>query len=321
MTHFGVLIALLRDRKIFLDDIRHNVKTERKIISLLVSSSAFLAIYGAIIGSSSSWLQAISSAIKLPALYLITLIICLPTLYFFDILFGSRLNFSQYAALLLTNISVISVLLFSFAPITLFFLISIHDYNFFLLLNVAIFALTGLVGIKLFYQAVRSVARTEEDVFYAELPPQAYSQKHRQKYSQNPQKHPQKYSQKNPQKYSQQYAVRELDREEAELNEYELDDDELEDYKLEDYTPDGRARNSSKELQTKPPIAASELPQTRIRLLKFWLVLYGLVGSQLGWTLRPFFGAPGEPFQLFRPIESNFYSQVLRSLFSLLGLY
>ena len=152
MKHFSVLIALLRDRKTFLDEIRRNNKVESKIASLLIASSMFFAIYGAIIGSSSTWLQVISSAIKLPALYLITLTICLPALFFFDILFGSALSFSQYAALSLTTVSVISVLLFSFAPITLFFLISVHDYNFFLLLNVGIFAMTGFIGIRLFYE-------------------------------------------------------------------------------------------------------------------------------------------------------------------------
>ena len=47
-------------------------------------------------------------------------------------------------------------------------------------------------------------------------------------------------------------------------------------------------------------------------------MLYGLVGSQLGWTLRPFFGSPGQPFELFREVEGNFYSQVITSFFSLL---
>ncbi|HEY9638829.1 MAG TPA: actin-binding WH2 domain-containing protein, partial [Coleofasciculaceae cyanobacterium] len=107
MKHFAVLIALLRDRKTFLDEIRRGIKVESKIVSLLISSSVFFAIYGAIIGSSSSWLQVIASAIKLPALYLITLSICLPTLFFFDILFGSVLSFSQYAALSLITVSVI----------------------------------------------------------------------------------------------------------------------------------------------------------------------------------------------------------------------
>jgi hypothetical protein len=48
-------------------------------------------------------------------------------------------------------------------------------------------------------------------------------------------------------------------------------------------------------------------------------VLYGLVGSQLAWTLRPFFGAPNQPFQLFRDIEGNFYQQVIRIFFQFLS--
>lgn len=223
MNYFSTLITLLRDRPVFLEEVRNGSKLESKIVSLIVASSLFFAVYGAIVGASSSWQQMLLSTVKLPALYLLTLLICLPTLYFFDILFGSQASFKQYTVLSLTTVSVISVLLFSFAPITLFFLISIRDYHFFLLLNVAIFTLTGVVGIQLFYRGVKTVMKFDE-----------------------------------------------------------------------------------------------KTPQIRQRLLLFWLVLYGLVGSQLGWTLRPFFGAPGQPFQLFRQIESNFYAQVIRSLVSLL---
>jgi hypothetical protein len=254
MKHFAVLIALLRDRQTFLEEIRKNNKIESKIVSLLISSSVFFAIYGAIIGTSSSWLQAVSSAIKLPALYLITLVICLPTLFFFDILFGSALGFGQYAALILTTVAVISVLLFSFAPITLFFLISIHDYNFFLLMNVAIFAITGIVGIRLFYAGMRSMAQQSTL----------------------------------PVKDAIVYQSGES---------------------VDDFASD----------RAIVPRREEELQNTRKKLLQFWLLLYALVGSQLGWTLRPFFGAPGEPFQLFRNIEGNFYSQVFRTLLNFLG--
>ena len=222
MNHFSTLISLLRDRAIFLEEVRDGKKVESKILSLIIASSLFFAIYGAIIGASNGWQQMLVSTVKLPALYLLTLLICLPTLFFFDILFGSKADFKQYTVLSLTTVSVISVLLFSFAPVTLFFLISIQDYHFFLLLNVAIFSLTGFVGVKLFYNGVRTVMEFGENT-----------------------------------------------------------------------------------------------PKIRNQLLLFWLVLYGLVGSQLGWTLRPFFGAPGEPFQLFRNIEGNFYAQVIRSILAL----
>jgi hypothetical protein len=226
MNHFSVLIRLLRDRKTFLADVRNGVKLETKIASLLIASSFFFAIYGAIIGSYGGGLQIISSAIKLPALYLITLIICLPTLYFFDILFGSKLGFKQYVTMALTAVSVISVLLFSFAPVVLFFLISVKGYDFFLLLNVLIMAITGGVGVRLFYKGMRDM-----------------------------------------------------------VNESEAIEQNL-----------------------------------RQRLLKGWVVLYALVGSQLGWTLRPFFGSEGEIFQIFRPeINGNFYAKVLQSIGTMLG--
>ncbi len=284
MKHFAVLITLLRDRPTFLDEIRRGIRVESKITSLLIASSTFFAIYGAIIGASSNWLQVIASAVKLPALYLITLSICLPALFFFDILFGSVLSFSQYAALSLITVSVISVLLFSFAPITLFFLISVHDYNFFLLLNVGIFALTGFIGIRLFYEGMRSISRSRNpDLKLA----------------------------------SNEISFAEISS--AEISHKELAPNDF----ASNLAPLTKPAHGLSELGTSEfqPIAPQEdgLQKTRLRLLKFWLILYALVGSQLGWTLRPFFGAPGEPFQLFRTIEGNFYAQVWRSLMTLLG--
>ena len=223
--YFNVLIGLLRDRSLFLEEIRFGIKLETKITALLICSSIFFAVYGAIIGSFHSWAQALSSAVKLPAFYLITLIICFPTLYFFNILFGSRKTFGQHFAMLLTAVSVISVLLFSFAPITLFFLISTFNYQFFMLLNVAIFAITGFIGIKFLYQGMRSMA--EQDI---------------------------------------------------------------------------------------------EGMETRMRLLRFWLILYAFVGTQLAWTLRPFFGTPGSTFVLFRQLEGNFYLSLLQAIAEMLRL-
>ena len=67
-----MLIRLLRDRSLFLDEVRNEVKLESKIVSLLFASSFFFAVYGAIVGAYGGGFQIISSAIKLPALYLIT---------------------------------------------------------------------------------------------------------------------------------------------------------------------------------------------------------------------------------------------------------
>jgi hypothetical protein len=223
---FNVLIGLLRDRSAFLEEIRAGIKLETKNTALLLCSSIFFAIYGAIIGSFHGWMQALSSAVKLPALYLITLIICFPTLYFFNILFGSKKTFGQHFAMLLTSVSVISVLLFSFAPITLFFLISTHSYQFYKLLNVVVFAITGFIGIKFLYQGMGMLSKEDE------------------------------------------------------------------------------------EGQT-----------TRMSILRFWLILYAFVGTQLAWTLRPFFGSPDSPFELFRQMQGNFYLDILRAFGEIFGNY
>lgn len=160
---FGVMISLLRDRTLFLEEIRQSAKLPSKIFSLLVCSSLFLAIYGGIMGIYHSWMQALSSAVKLPALYLITLLVCLPTLYFSNIIFGSKRTFGQHFALVLTAVSVTSVLLFSFAPITLFFLISTTNYQFLILLNVAIFTLTGWIGVSSLYQGANCILEQDTE--------------------------------------------------------------------------------------------------------------------------------------------------------------
>jgi hypothetical protein len=214
----------LRDRQKFLEEISKGIRLENKIVALLISSSVFFALYGAIIGSFSGGLQMVASAIKVPALYLITMGICLPTLYFFDVISGSKRSFGQYLALLLASMSIVGVMLFSFAPITLFFRLSVNDYQFFKLLNVLIFTITGLIGINVFYRSLIYI--NEQD---------------------------------------------------------------------------------------------SESPRNRTAMIRGWLVLYGFVGSQLGWTLRPFFGTPDRPFELFRPLESNFYFHLLKVIAGALG--
>jgi len=40
----------------------------------------------------------------------------------------------------------------------------------------------------------------------------------------------------------------------------------------------------------------------------------------MAWTLRPFFGTPELPFELFRQMGGNFYGDVLRSIGEILGV-
>ena len=50
------------------------------------------------------------------------------------------------------------------------------------------------------------------------------------------------------------------------------------------------------------------------RIFVAWFAIYGLVGAQMGWILRPFIGSPGLDFQLFRPREGSFFEGFFTAL-------
>ena len=55
------------------------------------------------------------------------------------------------------------------------------------------------------------------------------------------------------------------------------------------------------------------------RLFKVWLIVYALVGAQMGWILRPFIGSPDLPFTWFRQRGGNVFVDVLRTIAEMLG--
>ncbi|MCQ2580409.1 MAG: hypothetical protein MJ159_06905 [Treponemataceae bacterium] len=69
-----------------------------------------------------------------------------------------------------------------------------------------------------------------------------------------------------------------------------------------------------KESVEKPSL---EAVSTRNKILLFWMILYSFVGTQLAWTLRPFFGAPNMPFQLLRKLGGNFYVDIFHAFMRL----
>jgi hypothetical protein len=221
-----IIERFLRDRESIWQQIAVEQDLGRLIRQMLVSSAVSLAAYGAVVGLSHSFFQAVSSAVKLPVLFLLTLAICLPTLYLFNLVWGGRLSAIQVMALAMTALTVSSALTVAFVPIALFFQLTARNYPFFVLLNVSILTLSGWVGLSFLAQGTRYLNRPHDDG---------------------------------------------------------------------------------------PPAA-----QVNMRLLYGWLLLYAFVGTQLGWTLRPFFGSPDYPFIIFRPLESNFYAGVLDLFFKLL---
>lgn len=64
------------------------------------------------------------------------------------------------------------------------------------------------------------------------------------------------------------------------------------------------------------PLEGQVLGQHVKAVFRCWVVLFGLVGAQMGWVLRPFIGHPSMPFVWIRPRDSNFFQGVMRALAS-----
>lgn len=164
MKGMAIVEMILRNRQRFFVEIRDGVELGRKMRAMLLSSVVFLAIYGAVMGSTQGtvW-QVLSSAFKLPLLFLATLVVCSPTLYFFNLVFGSSQSLTQNFALILTAITVTAVLLLGFGPIVMFFLLTSSHYQFFKLLNVGVFAAAGIVGVAFLSHGMRIVSGSGQE--------------------------------------------------------------------------------------------------------------------------------------------------------------
>jgi hypothetical protein len=279
-----IIERILRDRTGIWDQIIAERDLPKLIMRMLLSSVICLAAYGAVLGASNGWLQAFVSTVKLPMLFLVTLAICLPTLYLFNLVFGARLSVLQACALIMVAITVTAVLTFAFAPISLFFLITARSYVFFKLLNVAILTLTALVGLRFLTSGMRAL---NKHVVVESM-------------------------------YSNQVVVP------AEVSQRELVSATVGGAADSAAQPpsNGDARtarqNQGAAKAKAPQPAAGDRPASMI-LLYIWILLFGFVGTQLAWTLRPFFGSPGKPFELFRDIDGTFYGDILSTLGGLLG--
>jgi hypothetical protein len=275
-----IIERILRDRAGIWDQIVSERDLPKLIMRMLLCSAISLAAYGAVLGASNGWLQALVSTVKLPLLFLATLAICLPTLYLFNLVFGARLSVLQACALIMVAITVTAVLTFAFAPISLFFLITARSYAFFKLLNVTILALTALVGLRFLTSGMRALNRhtVVESTLSNQVVPAA-------------------------------------------MPERELVSATVGGTSRHAKLPTNGAAPTAQQDQNPnqlPVPAAGERPASMM-LLYIWIVLFGFVGTQLAWTLRPFFGSPGMPFELFRDIDGTFYGNILGTLGSLLG--
>jgi hypothetical protein len=161
---FTIMPEFLRNPDEFFRSIQRNEEVNSKAWTLsLVSLFSFL-MYGFMVGLAKEPLQAVSSAIKLPILFLSTMAFCLPALYFFSLtLLGTPLRFMQVLAVVLAGISVSAFLLLGLAPITLFFVLTSSNYEFFQLLAVAFVGISAWLGVYFLWRGMTLVETARDD--------------------------------------------------------------------------------------------------------------------------------------------------------------
>ncbi|MBX3357713.1 MAG: hypothetical protein KF745_04720 [Phycisphaeraceae bacterium] len=190
---------------------------------------------------SDGYLQTLSSMIKIPALFLLTLAVTFPSLYVFSALLGGRLRFGSLLRLLLGTTVVSLTVAASFGPILAFFTLSTTSYPFMVILNVALLAISGFVGLGFLIKALRRLS-----------PP---------------------------------------------------------------LTPPAPP--------TSAPAAANSHPTSADEgstlIFAVWILIYGAVGVQMAWLLRPFIGHPSVPFSWFRLRVDNFLVGLFENLRNLVG--
>jgi hypothetical protein len=217
------------------------------IIRLCLLIDGLGAVYGLCMGiypmtsGNHAPMQLLACAIKVPALFLLTLFVTLPSLYVFNALIGSHLTFVPMVRLLVAAVAVMLAVLSSIGPIVGFFSFTTTSYPFMVTLNMLVFFIAGVLGLWFLLQTLHrlSVAQTM------------------------------------------------------------------------------RAQSDSAILLD---ASAEHALGDRVRIIfRIWVIVFGLVGVQMAWVLRPFIGNPNLAFTWFRPTSSNFFQGAFNAIHALLS--
>jgi hypothetical protein len=116
-------------------------------LALAAAYGVCMGVYGLFGRDEPEYRQMFASAVKVPALLVLTLAVTFPSLYVFNTLLGSRLRLEELARLLGSAMAVLVAVLAAFGPIVAFFSVTTASYPFILVLNVAFFAVAGTLGL------------------------------------------------------------------------------------------------------------------------------------------------------------------------------
>lgn len=168
LTWMRQLDKLLRGDATQLESLKTG-KIEFPAKGVLVAAVMLAASYGVCMGifavlrtggAPAGWMQMFASVVKLPLLFILTLIITLPSLYVFNALVGSRLTLVSVVHLLIASMSVTVTVLASLGPIIAFFSLSTTSHPFMVLLNVLAASIAGILGMKFMFHTLNRLVFT-----------------------------------------------------------------------------------------------------------------------------------------------------------------
>jgi hypothetical protein len=269
LSHFKHLDELLRGLRTSPDRLAEG-RIDLPLRIFLLLAIILGAVYGFFMGwyavlsrEPADYMQLLASTVKLPALFLLTLVITFPSLYVFNALVGCRLSFGATLRLLVGAIVVNVTVAASLGTILGFFTLSTTSYSFMILLNVLLLGIAGFVALGFLLHTLRRLAWSPP-ARPAPPPPQNAPAS---------------------------------------------------------TTPNtaAHARREPGPLQDVPGDLQPEALGHARSIFRIWVIIYGLVGAQMGWLLRPFIGSPDLPFTWFRYREGNFFMAVYQHVRTLIG--
>jgi hypothetical protein len=239
------------------------------LVLLAMGAGACTGVYAVITryhsgtGVHTGWQQLAASAVKVPLLFGMTLLITFPSLYVFNALVGSKLSMASMLKLLIAAMCVMMAVLASLGPIVAFFAVSTTSYSFMKLLNVVAYSIAGFLGLSFLLQTLHRLSlaqmEVEEETEAQDVPTEVGTPQHVTGV---------------PPPY-----------------------------------PGGPGALERVKSRTVDP---------RVRtIFNIWVIVFGLVGAQMSWVLRPFVGNPGQPFTFFRKREAHFFKAVWDALVNL----
>lgn len=166
---FGPLKSLdrvLRGDAVRLDE-DDNPTIEVPLIGIILSQLALGFVYGLCMSvyalryhHTEQWERVLATMLKVPCVFLLTLVVTFPSLFAFNALVRSRLTFLTLFKLISASMAVMLAVLASLGPVMAFFSLTTENYAFIVLLNCIFFAAGGALGLVFLLRAVKRLSMT-----------------------------------------------------------------------------------------------------------------------------------------------------------------